>query len=60
MVIARLDRLSRHTASLLALRDSGAKFVAVDMLEADDLTVGIMALIAEAERGAVSQKRCSC
>jgi len=55
-----LDRLSGDIASLLVLRDSGTKFVAVDMPEADDLTVGIMALIAEAQRGAVSRKRRNC
>lgn len=51
LVIAKLDRLSRNAAFLLALRDSGVRFVAVDMPEANDLTVGIMALVAQAERG---------
>ena len=46
LVIAKLDRLSRNAAFLLALRDSGVRFVAVDMPEANDLTVGIMALVA--------------
>jgi DNA invertase Pin-like site-specific DNA recombinase len=40
LVIAKLDRLSRNAASLLALRDSGVRFVAVDMPDANDLTVG--------------------
>ncbi len=56
LVIAKLDRLSRNAAFLLALRDSGVKFVAVDMPEANDLTVGIMALVAEAERDAISRR----
>ena len=56
LVIARLDRLSRNAAFLLALRDSGVRFVAVDMPEANDLTVGIMALVAEAEREAISRR----
>lgn len=56
LVIAKLDRLSRNAAFLLALRDSGVEFVAVDMPEANDLTVGIMALVAEAEREAISRR----
>jgi DNA invertase Pin-like site-specific DNA recombinase len=42
--------------SLLTLRDRGARFVAVDMPEADDLTVGIMAPVAQAEREAISKR----
>ena len=56
LVIAKLDRLSRNAAFLLTLRDSGAKFLAVDMPEANDLTVGIMALVAQAEREAISRR----
>lgn len=56
LVIAKLDRLSRNAAFLLALRDSGARFVAVDMPEANVLTVGIMALVAQAEREAISRR----
>ena len=56
LVIAKLDRLPRNAAFLLALRDSGVRFVAVDMPEANDLTVGIMALVAQAEREAISRR----
>lgn len=56
LVIAKLDRLSRNAVFLLALRDSGVRFVAVDMPEANDLTVGIMALVAQAEREAISRR----
>ena len=56
LVIAKLDRLSRNAAFLLTLRDSGVHFLAVDMPEANDLTVGIMALVAEAEREAISRR----
>lgn len=56
LVIAKLDRLSRNAAFLLALRDSGVRFLACDMPEANDLTVGIMALVAEAERKAISKR----
>lgn len=56
LVIANLDRLSRNAAFLLTLRDSSMHFFAVDMPEANDLTVGIMALVAEAEREAISRR----
>ncbi|MCX7287232.1 MAG: recombinase family protein [Rhodobacterales bacterium] len=56
LVIAKLDRLSRNVAFLLALRDSGVRFMAVDITEANDLTVGIMALVAQAEREAISRR----
>ncbi|TNY30559.1 recombinase family protein, partial [Pelagovum pacificum] len=56
LVIAKLDRLSRNAALLLTLRDSGVRFVACDMPEANNLTVGIMALVAEQEREAISRR----
>lgn len=56
LVIAKLDRLSRNAAFLLTLRDSGVHFLAVDMPEANDLTVGIMALVAQSEREAISRR----
>lgn len=54
LVIAKLDRLSRNATFLLTLRDSGAEFVAADMPDANRLTVGIMALVAENTREAIS------
>jgi DNA invertase Pin-like site-specific DNA recombinase len=56
LVIAKLDRLSRNAAFLLTLRDSGVKFAAVDLPEANDLTIGILALVAQAEREAISRR----
>jgi len=56
LVIAKLDRLSRNAAFLLTLRDSGAHFVAADMPDANALTVGILALIAQHEREAISKR----
>ena len=55
LVIAKLDRLSRNAAFLLTLQDSGAQFVAADMPDANELTVGIMALVAQQERQAISR-----
>jgi DNA invertase Pin-like site-specific DNA recombinase len=56
LVIAKIDRLSRSTVFLLTLRDSGIKFVAADLPEANELTIGIMALIAQHEREAISKR----
>ncbi len=56
LVIAKLDRLSRNAAFLLTLRDSGVRFLACDMPEANDLTAGIMALVAQQEREAISRR----
>ena len=56
LVIAKLDRLSRNAAFIAALQDSGAKFIAADMPEANELTVHIMAAVAQAERQAISKR----
>lgn len=56
LVIAKLDRLSRNAAFLLTLRDSGVKFIAADMPEANELTIGILALMAQHEREAISKR----
>ena len=56
LVIAKLDRLSRNASFLLSLRDSGVKFIAADMPDANELTVGIMALVAQQEREAISKR----
>lgn len=56
LVIAKLDRLSRDAAFLLTLQKSGARFVAADMPDANTLTVGIMALVAQEEREAISRR----
>ncbi len=55
-MIAKLDRLSRNAAFLLTLRDSGVRFVAADMPDANELTVGVMALIAQHEREAIAKR----
>lgn len=55
LVIARLNRLSRNAAFLLNLRDSGVDFVAADMPNANSMTVGVMALVAQEEREAISR-----
>jgi DNA invertase Pin-like site-specific DNA recombinase len=55
LVIAKLDRLSRDAAFLLGLQKAGVWFVAADMPEVNELVVGIMAVVAQAERKMISQ-----
>ena len=56
LVIAKLDRLSRDAHFLLGLAKADVPFVAVDMPHADRTMVGIMAVIAEGERNAISAR----
>src|SRR5216684_9141803 len=54
LVIAKLDRLARDAHFLLGLQRSDIAFTAADMPNANRLTVGIMAMVAEEERHAIS------
>ncbi|WP_082531717.1 recombinase family protein [Methylobacterium sp. Leaf469] len=56
LVIAKLDRLSRDAAFLLNLQKGQVPFVAADMPEANELVVGIMAVVAQAERKMISTR----
>jgi DNA invertase Pin-like site-specific DNA recombinase len=56
LVIAKLDRLSRNAHFLLGLQEAGVHFIAADMPTANELTVGIMALVAQEERKAISAR----
>lgn len=56
LVVAKLDRLSRNAAFLMTLRDSGVDFVAADLPEANTMTVGVMAVVAQYEREAISAR----
>jgi len=56
LVIAKLDRLSRNAAFLLQLQDSGVDFIACDMPNADRLSIGIIALLAQRERQLISER----
>lgn len=46
LVVAKLDRLSRNPAFLLALLDSKVQFVFLDAPDADPLLVGMLAVVA--------------
>lgn len=49
LLIAKLDRLARNVAFVSALMDGGADFTAVDMPQANRLTIHLMAAMAEYE-----------
>jgi DNA invertase Pin-like site-specific DNA recombinase len=55
LVIAKLDRLSRNAAFLMNLQESAVNFICCDMPEANTLTVGLMACMAEYERKRISE-----
>jgi DNA invertase Pin-like site-specific DNA recombinase len=56
LVVAKLDRLSRNAAFLLALQDSKVRFMAADNPDVNELTVGILAVIAQAERRMIASR----
>lgn len=56
LLIAKFDRLSRDAHFLLGLEKAGIEFVACDNPHANRLTVGIMALVADEERRAISAR----
>lgn len=56
LLIARLGRLSREAGFLQLLHQAGVRFVAVDMPEANETNVGVMALVAAAEQRAASRR----
>lgn len=56
LLIAKLDRLSRDAAFLMGLERAGIQFVAADMPEANEMTVGIMAVVAQGERKMISKR----
>lgn len=56
LVIAKLDRLSRNVAFISNLMDSGVDFVACDMPSANRMTVQFMAVVAEGEGRAISER----
>ncbi len=56
LVIAKLDRLSRRVSFVSRLMESGVRFVAVDNPSANELTVNILAAVAQEERRLISQR----
>jgi DNA invertase Pin-like site-specific DNA recombinase len=56
LVVAKLDRLSRDAGFIYRLRDAGVEFIAADMPDANTLTVGVMASLAQYERELISER----
>ncbi|WP_161883535.1 recombinase family protein [Deinococcus alpinitundrae] len=56
LLIAQLDRLARNVAVVATLMESGVRFVAVDMPEADNFTIHVMAAVAEREAQLISAR----
>ncbi len=56
LVIAKLDRLSRNAGFIFTLKASGVDFVCADMPDANTLTVGIFAVLAQHEREVISSR----
>ncbi|MGJ7521399.1 recombinase family protein [Variovorax sp. LT1P1] len=56
LLVAKLDRLSRSVAFVSAMMESKVKFIACDMPEANELTIHILAAVAEHEAKRISQR----
>jgi DNA invertase Pin-like site-specific DNA recombinase len=56
LIIAKLDRLSRDIAFIANLQKSKIEFVCCDMPEANTLTIGMMAVLAQYERELISER----
>ena len=55
-MIAKLDRLSRKLSFVASLMDSKVEFVAVGNPQANELTILILAAVAQAESKAISER----
>ena len=56
LLVAKLDRLSRDQGFIHGLRDAGVEFVCADMPEANSLTVGVLAAMAQYERELIGER----
>jgi len=56
LLIAKLDRLSRNASFIFMLRDAKIEFTCCDMPQANSVTIGIMAVLAQDERERISQR----
>ncbi len=56
LLIAKLDRLARNVAFVFTLRDADVDFIAADMPDANTLSVGIFASLAQYELEMISSR----
>lgn len=56
LLIAKLDRLSRNVQFIYTLRDSNVNFICCDVPDANSVTIGILAVLAQEERERTSQR----
>lgn len=56
LLIAKLDRLARNAAFIFTLRDAGINFICCDMPDANTLTIGIFATLAQYEAELISSR----
>jgi DNA invertase Pin-like site-specific DNA recombinase len=56
LVVAKLDRLSRNAAFLFQVMESGIKVKFADMPEANEMQIGIMAVLAQYEAKMISDR----
>lgn len=56
LIIAKLDRLSRNAAFTFTLQNAGVDFICADIPEANSLTIGLLAVLAEDEAKRTSDR----
>lgn len=56
LVVAKLDRLARNAAFTMALQESRLPFICCDNEHANELTIGILAVIAQHEAKQISER----
>lgn len=56
LIVARLDRLSRDAAFIFALQKEGIPIRFADLPQVDELTIGILAVLAQHERRLISER----
>jgi DNA invertase Pin-like site-specific DNA recombinase len=56
VLVAKLDRLSRDAHFLLGLQKEGVKFTVADLPEANELTIGLLAILAQYEARQISER----